>query len=82
MRKYVGEQNRQLVQVVCNQCGKELQLENGYIKEGCFTTDFLFGYFSKKDGMRHRFDLCEDCYDKMVAGFQVPADETPENELL
>ncbi len=82
MRRYGTETNRQLEQVVCNQCKKELKLEKGYIKEGCFTADFCFGYFSQKDGIRHRFDLCEECYNKMVAGFQIPVEEVPENELL
>ena len=82
MRRYDRESNGQLVQVVCNQCQKDLKLENGYIKEGCFTADFCFGYFSKKDGMRHKFDLCEDCYNRMVAGFAIPVEEVPENELL
>lgn len=82
MRRYEDEPERRLVQVVCNQCQKALKLEKGYIKEGCFTADFCFGYFSKRDGIRHRFDLCEDCYNKMIAGFPVPVEEVPENELL
>ena len=44
--------------------------------------DQVIGYFSKKDGIRHRFDLCEDCYDKLVQGFVLPVEETAENELL
>lgn len=82
MRRYEDEQNGQLTQVICNQCKKELKLENGYLKEGCFTADTVFGYFSNRDGIRHRFDLCEECYDKMIAGFLIPAEELPENELL
>lgn len=82
MRRYDTGIDRQLEQVVCNQCKKELKVENGYLKEGCFSADYCFGYFSKRDGMRHRFDLCEDCYNKMVAGFQIPVEEVPENELL
>lgn len=82
MRRYDTEIDRQLEQVVCNQCKKELRVEKGYLKEGCFAADFCFGYFSKRDGIRHRFDLCEDCYNKMVAGFQIPVEEVQENELL
>jgi len=82
MRKYGTEIEQQLEQVVCNQCKRELKVEKGYVKEGCFTADFCFGYFSKRDGIRHRFDLCEDCYNKMVAGFQIPVEEVLENELL
>jgi len=82
MRKYEKEQDRELTEVVCNQCKKKLQLENGYLREGCFGVDYGFGYFSNKDGMRHRFDLCEECYDKMIAGFQIPVETVPENEYL
>jgi len=40
MRRYDAEIDRQLEQVVCNQCKKELKVENGYLKEGCFAADF------------------------------------------
>lgn len=81
MRKYDGE-NGQLKKVICNSCKKELKLENGYLKEGCFSADYVFGYFSRRDGIRHRFDLCEECYNNVIAGFEIPAEELPENELL
>lgn len=82
MRRYGDESKDRLEQVICNSCKKELKLENGYLKEGCFSADYAFGYFSRKDGMRHRFDLCEECYEKMIAKFEIPVEETPENELL
>ena len=82
MRRYEEEQGGKLVLVVCNQCQKELKVENGYLKEGCFCGNAIFGYFSHKDGIRHRFDLCEECYDRMVKGFAIPVEENPENELL
>ncbi len=82
MRKYGDEGNGQVTQVICNQCKKELKLENGYLKEACFSADYLFGYFSQRDGIRHRFDLCEDCYNRMINAFAIPVEERPENELL
>ena len=82
MRRYEDETNTRLIQVVCNQCKKELKVEQGYLKEGCFSADTTFGYFSRKDGMRHCFDLCEECYDKMIAGFPIPVEESEVNELL
>ena len=48
MRKYQAGQEQVLTQVLCNQCGRELKIENGYLKEGCFTADADFGYFSQK----------------------------------
>lgn len=82
MRKYRIGQEQKLVQVVCNQCGRELKVEGGYLKEGCFEADAVFGYFSKKDGKRHLFDLCETCYDKMTAQFTVPVNVEEETEFL
>lgn len=81
MQKYDGP-NRELTAVVCNKCGKELRVEDGYVKEGCFSTDSVFGYFSRKDGMRHRFDLCEACYDEWTGAFSVPVEESEESELV
>ena len=82
MRKYSDEDDRKLEQVICNACGREMKLENDILRGGCFCSDSVFGYFSRKDGMRHRFDLCEDCYDKMVEKFKVPVEETEARELL
>ena len=82
MRKYNSENEPVLQEVVCNQCGKALKVENGILKEGCFHGDFAFGYFSERDGVRHKFELCETCYNKLIAGFQIPVEETQEQELL
>lgn len=61
MKKYEGTQDRKLIHAVCNKCGRSLRVEDGYLKEGCFSAEAVFGYFSRKDGTTHRFDLCEDC---------------------
>ena len=44
--------------------------------------DYTWGYFSKKDGMCHKLDLCEDCYDRFVQELDIPVTETEQNELL
>lgn len=80
MRQY--QETDRLIKVVCNGCGRELNVENGYLKEGCFTADQIFGYFSKRDGVRHRFDLCEECYEKLLGHFAVPVEEEELKELL
>lgn len=82
MRRYESENGGKLIQVICNQCKKELKVENGYLKEGCLGIDISFGYFSRKDGIRHQFDLCEECYDKMAAQFAIPVEESQVQELL
>lgn len=82
MRESGNGSERKLQKVVCNQCGRELKVEGGILKEGCFSADYLFGYFSSKDGVRNRFDLCEECYKKIVSQFKVPIEESEETELL
>ena len=82
MRKYANVQENHLSEVCCNKCGKSLLVENGFVKEGCFHAEYSFGYFSTKDGMSHTWDMCEDCYDKMIQEFAIPVQETENNELL
>ena len=80
MREY--DEQKKLIKVQCNVCKKEFKLEDGILKEGCFQADFSWGYFSSRDGMHHRFDLCENCYDKMVEGFEVPIVIEEKSEAL
>lgn len=80
MRNYKNES--ELEAVVCNKCKKNLKIENGILKEGCFHVDFSFGYFSQKDGQKHSFDLCEACYDEWIAAFELPVTIQDERELL
>ena len=82
MRIFLDENKKELKAVICNKCGKELRVEDGILKEGCFQGDVLFGYFSNKDGSRHSFDLCEECYDEMTDGFDIPVNEEEITELL
>ncbi len=82
MRRYGEDMDRKLTEVICNRCGKKLRVENGYLREECITVDKTFGYFSRRDGSRGHFDLCEDCYDELTAQFAVPVEERAETELL
>ncbi|MFI3238364.1 MAG: hypothetical protein R3Y47_10135 [Lachnospiraceae bacterium] len=69
MQKY---KNEKLIAITCNQCGKELKIEQGYCVEGMVQVNHTFGYFTRKDGTCHSFDLCEDCYDLLVEKFKIP----------
>ena len=82
MRKYRKIEENVLEQVVCNKCGRQLKVENGYLKEGCFSVDHAFGYFIKRDGLCHSFDLCEECYQEWIDSFEVPLEEKEQMELL
>lgn len=68
--------------IFCNQCGKELKLVEEIVREGYFSADVTFGYFSNKDGLRHRWDLCEECYDALTRSFRLPVEESERNELV
>ena len=68
MRQYKEEKTKAIEKIFCNKCGKEL------INEGVFQADFRWGYFSNKDNEVHHFDLCEECYDEMIAAFRTPVE--------
>ena len=63
---------------ICNVCGKTVELPFG---EG-LSVEKTWGYFSGKDGERHSFFLCEDCYDRITAAFAVPVKIREVTELL
>ena len=82
MRQYLDGNNKILQKIVCNQCGRELKLQNGVVQEGVFQGDIRWGYFSERDGERQSFDLCEACYAKLLEGFRIPAAVEEQTELL
>ena len=48
MRKYKSDQT--LDRVICNGCGRKLVVEDGILREGAFSTEYSWDYFSEKDG--------------------------------
>ncbi len=58
--------------LVCNKCGKEVHVINGIPEQELCQVDMQWGYFSNKDGEKHSFDLCEECYDELVKSFKIP----------
>lgn len=79
MRKYKGNY---LTAVVCNCCGRNLVVANGIVREGVVHICAEWDYFSEKDGENHKFDICEECYDRLLAGFRYPAMISQRTELL
>lgn len=82
MRTYLNKKETKLAGVICNCCKKELLVENGILKEECIHISHDFGYFSERDGETQFFDLCEECYSKMTAKFQIPVEAKDRQELL
>lgn len=68
--------------IVCNQCGREMRQQQGMLQEGAFRAEVKWGFFSGKDGENHSFCLCEACYDRLLAGFVIPAEIEERTELL
>lgn len=66
MRQYKEEKTKVIDKIICNKCGKEIK------QEDVLSVEKRWGYFSEKDNEVHHFDLCEQCYDEMVASFQIP----------
>ena len=76
MRQFGVEvkEQKELKKMVCNCCGKELMVKGGIVREGVFSAEYSWGYFSEKDGETHSFDLCEECYVKWIGGFKIPVE--------
>ena len=72
----------ELEQVTCNQCGKKLLVQDGIVKEGCFSVRYKFDYFSNKDGYIYNLDLCEECFDKWNSQFTIPVQIEETKEFL
>ena len=67
MRFYKDKEKKILEKVLCNCCGRELAITARYVTEGVMHVC--------KDLVRHEFDMCEQCYDKMIGEFQIPVTE-------
>lgn len=74
MRQYEMKKTKEINKIICNQCGKEIPVIDGIPREGVFSVNCEWGYFSEKDGEKHSFDLCEACYDKLVSSFRFPVE--------
>lgn len=76
MRLYKDAEKKILKSVICNCCGRELDMNGSHVVEGVLCIRKDWGFFSKKDLKRHEFDLCENCYDNMIERFQIPVTES------
>ena len=70
------------IPISCNSCGKQLKFENGILKEDAFEATKEWGYFSERDMEVHHFNLCEECYDKLISEFQIPVEVRKKLEAL
>ena len=57
-------------------------VQDGIVKEGCFSVQYKFDYFSNKDGYIYNLDLCEECFDKWNSQFTIPVQIEETKEFL
>ncbi|MBR1737720.1 MAG: hypothetical protein IJ736_12005 [Firmicutes bacterium] len=70
------EYSRKIEKIYCNLCGEEIKKADGSdIFEDHLSVEKNWGYFSKKDGENHSFDICERCYDKIIGEFKIPIEK-------
>lgn len=74
MHQYQLKKTKVISKIICNQCGREISVINGRPEKEVLCVEHTWGYFSEKDGENHRFDLCEECYDRLLKGFLIPAE--------
>ncbi len=82
MKRALNEKKSGEVHLCCNSCGKDLKVENGILREDAFEATKEWGYFSGRDMEVHHFNLCEECYDKMISGFKIPVEVKKKLEAL
>lgn len=78
----IYDEHQVLQKVICNRCEKKLVVENGMLKDSAYEGIQTFGYFSERDGVTHRFDLCEECYNEWIRMFRIPVSETENPEMI
>jgi len=68
--------------LLCNCCGRSIKEENGILLEDAFEATKEWGYFSNRDMEVHHFNLCEDCYMKLISEFKIPVEIRHKLEVL
>lgn len=71
-----------LLELYCDCCKKKMNVQNGVVKEGVFSIDYSWGYFSHKDGEIHSIDLCEECYDRIISENNINVEKRDNTELI
>ena len=82
VKKINGVNNNNETPLYCNCCGKNFKIENGIMLEDAFEATKEWGYFSDRDMEVHHFNLCEECYDKLISQFKIPVEIKKKIEVL
>jgi len=82
MREYKNTEAKEIYRIVCNGCGKTIEVKHGIPAEEVFQVQKEWGYLSGKDGEVDQFDLCEECYDRITSEFKIPLKKTEITEYV
>lgn len=82
MGQHTNMETKTLEKIICNGCGKIIEVRNGMPMEGVFRARQVWEYMSGKDGEVDSFDLCEECYDKITKQFRIPLTRTELVEMV
>jgi len=71
---------KKIVDVICNMCGEKIEKTENDVLHDYFQANKEWGYFSDIDGEKHSFDLCQNCYKKLISQFKISATKSREYE--
>ena len=67
-RELIQVEIPKLIKITCDSCSKEIDFQSRL--EEVIEINHSFGYGSNgKDGDEYNFDLCENCFDKIISSF-------------
>lgn len=75
MKKWCTEVKKieQVYEVVCNYCGKPIAMHKSHgVFDDFISIEKAWGYYSEFDNEIHKFDLCQECYKKLINKFKIP----------
>lgn len=78
--KNVFVSEKKIVDVICNMCGEKIEKIDDDVLHDYFQAKKEWGYFSDIDGEKHSFDLCQNCYKKLISQFKISAADDREYE--
>lgn len=61
--------------VLCNMCGCEIKKDDYGNFFDYAELEKTWGYLSCFDGKNHKFDLCQNCYKKLIDSFSIPVED-------
>lgn len=83
MKIQIKKQDGELEQIVCNGCKRLIHgMNEAELYEEYLHIEKTWGYFSKQDGQKIAFDLCEQCVNDLLKRLCIPAYQEEEIEFL